>query len=158
MNNSLYVSFDLATASNVKYDLTQCNYIVIASGSMFQNLDSNTFTPLQHSKTPQFSQTCQTFIRTTPTTTTSTSTSTSSSSSLPPPPTTTTSTTTTTTIANASSIDRKENFEAEKNKLYLKLKIKSEFKQAFNDTNSTDFKQFKLDFNREVNKINFNFV
>ncbi len=147
MNNSLYVSFDLATASNVKYDLTQCNYIVIASGSMFQNLDSNTFTPLQHSKTPQFSQTCQTFIRTTPTTTTSTSTS----SSLPPPP-------TTTTIANASSNDRKETFEAEKNKLYLKLKIKSEFKQAFNDTNSTDFKQFKLDFNREVNKINFNFV
>ena len=153
MNNSLYVSFDLATASNVKYDLTQCNYIVIASGSMFQNLDSNTFTPLQHSKTPQFSQTCQTFIRITPTTTTTSSTS----SSLPPPLPTTTSTTTT-TIANASSNDRKETFEAEKNKLYLKLKIKSEFKQAFNDTNSTDFKQFKLDFNREVNKINFNFV
>ena len=149
MNNSLYVSFDLATASNVKYDLTQCNYIVIASGSLFQNLDSNTFIPSQHSKTPQFSQTCQTFTRNTPTTTTTTS-------SLSPPPTTTT--TSKTIIANASAIDRKETFEAEKTKLYLKLKIKSEFKQAFNDTNSTDFKQFRLDFNREVNKINFNFV
>ena len=150
MNNSLYVSFDLATASNVKYDLTQCNYIVIASGSLFQNLDSNTFTPSQHSKTPQFSQTCQTFIQNTPTTTTTTSTSSLS----PPPPTTTTTTTTTsnTNIANASAIDRKETVEAEKTKLYLKLKIKSEFKQAFNETNSTDFKQFKLDFNREVNK------
>ena len=95
VNSSLYISFDLTTVSNSQFDLTQCNYMVVASGILIQNLDSNTFIPVQHSNTPKFSQNCQTIIQAT-TTTTSTSTSTS---------------TTTASTPNSSKNDRIQNYQ-----------------------------------------------